>query len=77
MKRANQYLLEQIDRADLPEYIMQKGVLKALLHPDPKPRYTVGKDARFIPLAQRLLSEKRFERILMKQYGVKNKAVKT
>ncbi|PSJ71849.1 short-chain dehydrogenase/reductase, partial [Sphingobacteriales bacterium UPWRP_1] len=46
-------------------------IIHALTVANPKPRYVAGKEVRFLPLAQRLLSETAFENVLLKQFGLK------
>ncbi|RMD98747.1 MAG: SDR family NAD(P)-dependent oxidoreductase, partial [Deltaproteobacteria bacterium] len=66
---ANERLLEELEHANPPERIAE-GILHALMAKHPRPRYTVGKDVRFLPLAQRLLSERKFEEILLRRFGI-------
>ncbi len=73
--KANEYLVKQINRADAPEYIIKHGILRALTDKNPKIRYTVGSDAKMLPLVQRILSEELFEKILRKSYQINKKKV--
>lgn len=72
LKPANKSLVKQIKAANPPELIAD-GIIHALTTPNPKPRYMVGKEVKYLPLAQKLMSESAFEKILLKQFGLKRK----
>lgn len=70
LKPANKSLVKQIKAANPPAAIAEV-IIHALTVANPKPRYVAGKEVRFLPLAQRLLSETAFENVLLKQFGLK------
>ncbi|OWY22212.1 SDR family NAD(P)-dependent oxidoreductase [Sphingobacteriales bacterium UPWRP_1] len=70
LQPANKSLVKQIKAANPPEAIAGV-IIHALTVANPKPRYVAGKEVRFLPLAQRLLSETAFENVLLKQFGLK------
>ncbi|MCS7198402.1 MAG: SDR family oxidoreductase [Candidatus Bipolaricaulota bacterium] len=58
-----------ISRAAPPERVAET-IYRAITHPNPKLRYPVGRDARFVLPLRRFSPEGLFERILMKQLGL-------
>lgn len=70
LQPANKSLVKQIKAANPPAAIAEV-IIHALTVANPKPRYVAGKEVRFLPLAQRLLSETAFENVLLKQFGLK------
>jgi NAD(P)-dependent dehydrogenase (short-subunit alcohol dehydrogenase family) len=72
LRPANENLVKTLETANSPEYIAD-GIIHALTTDNPRPRYTVGKETRPVPILQRLLSEKMYERLMMGQFGLKRK----
>lgn len=67
---SNIKLVKQLEDANDPEVIVdviEKAVNAAKL----KVRYVAGKDVKFLPMTQRLMSEEMFENILLGQFGLK------
>lgn len=75
LKPANKNLVKQLETANDPDFIAD-GIIHALTTPNPRPRYTVGKEVGLLPLLQRVLSEPLFERLLMGQFGLKKGSAK-
>lgn len=73
LRPANKNLAKSIEDANEPEVIAH-AIHKALTAKTMRPRYTVGKEVTFLPMAQRLMSEPMFENVLLKQFGLKRKA---
>jgi len=55
--------------ANDPDYVTE-GVLKLVDVPKLKPRYMVGKEVQGLPIMQKLLSERAFERLIAKQFNI-------
>lgn len=70
LKPAQINLVKQLESANPPERIAE-GIIHALTTPQPRPRYTVGQEVRWLPLLQRLLPETLFERLLLGQFGLR------
>jgi NAD(P)-dependent dehydrogenase (short-subunit alcohol dehydrogenase family) len=70
IRPANDNLLKSLDNANEPELIADK-IIHALTVPNPKIRYVAGNDVKYLPLAQNLMSEERFENVLLKKFGLK------
>jgi len=70
LKGVNANLVRRLDQANDPELIA-KRIADVLEIPKMKPRYVAGKEVRFLPLIQGLLSEAMFEDILMREFGLR------
>lgn len=76
VRPANDNLLKSLENANEPEVIADK-IIYALTVKNPKIRYVAGHDVKYLPLAQNLMSETRFESILLKKFGLtRNSEVK-
>lgn len=69
LRPANERLVAQLEKANEPEDIA-RGIVTALEVERPKPRYCVGKEVRPLPALQALTTERMFEDILLKQFGL-------
>ncbi len=69
LRPANDNLVRQLDKANEPS-VIAAGIVHALTTRNPRPRYTVGREVRWVPLLQRLLPETWFERLLIGQFGL-------
>ena len=70
IRPANNNLLKSLENANPPELIADK-IIYALTVDNPKIRYVAGNDVKYLPLAMNLMSEQRFEGVLMKKFGLK------
>ncbi len=69
-KASGRRVQRNIYRAASPEKVAET-IYRAITHPSPKLRYPVGRDARLVLPLRRFLPAELFERILMKQLGLK------
>ena len=70
IRPANDNLLKSLEKANPPELIADK-IIYALTVKDPKIRYVAGNDVKYLPLAQNLMTEQKFENVLPKKFGLK------
>ena len=61
---------DKILKAAIPTEKVAKTILKALTVKKPKPRYTVGVDARALSIMSRLMSDNMMDKIILKQMGL-------
>ena len=61
---------DRIARAAIPVETVAKTVTKALIAKNPKPRYTVGIDAKVLGVLTRFLPDWMLDRIVLKQLGM-------
>ena len=68
-KSSGRRIQRNIYRAAPPERVAET-IYRAIMHPHPKLRYAVGRDARLVLPLRRFLPEGLFERVLKKQLGL-------
>lgn len=71
LKNTNYNLAKQIDEANHANDIANAIVNICMKKHKLRPRYTVGKEVKYLPFIQRILSEVFFEKILMNKFGIK------
>jgi NAD(P)-dependent dehydrogenase (short-subunit alcohol dehydrogenase family) len=69
LRPITEHLGRMLLTANDPDYVTD-GVLRLVDVARLKPRYMVGKETRLLPLLQRLLSERAFERLIAKQFNI-------
>ena len=69
LRPMTEHLGRMLLTANDPDYVTD-GVLRLVDVARLKPRYMVGKETRLLPLLQRLLSERAFERLISKQFNI-------
>jgi len=69
LRPMTEHLGRMLLTANDPDYVTD-DVLRLVDVARLKPRYMVGKETRLLPLLQRLLSERAFERLISKQFNI-------